>query len=136
MIKQLEIVIGPKKRGFHLITNDIINKLEALPSHGLMNLFCQHTSCGLTINENCDPSVRIDFESSFNQLVSENQTYYTHTAEGADDMPAHIKSTLTGNEITIPIKDRKLALGTWQGIYLCEFRNRASVRKLMITIYY
>lgn len=135
MIKQFQLDIHPKPRGFHLITDEIKDTLGNLPEKGLLNIFCKHTSCGLTINENCDPSVRVDFETSFNKLVPENAPHYTHTAEGPDDMPAHIKSTLTSVSLNIPITDGKLNLGTWQGIYLCEFRNHSSARKLILTVY-
>ncbi|MFB6306543.1 MAG: secondary thiamine-phosphate synthase enzyme YjbQ [Flavobacteriales bacterium] len=135
MIEQQEISIPSKKRGFHLITDEILNYLPSLPEKGLLNIFIKHTSAGLTINENADPSVRTDMNSSFNNLVPEDEPYYTHTIEGSDDMPAHVKSTLTGFSQTIPIVNGKLALGTWQGIYLCEFRNRGGSRKLLLTIY-
>ncbi len=134
MITQ-KILTIKKPRGFHLITAEVLKDLDAMPQSGLLNIFCQHTSAGLTINENCDPSVRQDFETVFNKLVPENDSDYIHTAEGPDDMPAHIKSSLTGASISIPIMEGKLALGTWQGIYFCEFRNHASARKLLITIY-
>lgn len=135
MINHKTITLSDKSRGFHLISSEILSQLDELPAEGLLNLFIQHTSCGLTVNENADPSVRVDFESSFNHIVPENEPYYTHTMEGSDDMPAHIKSTLVGSNITIPIINGKLAMGTWQGIYLCEFRNHASSRKLIATIY-
>lgn len=135
MITQKEMVITGKPRGFHLITKQVLNEIDSLPPQGILNIFTQHTSCGLTINENCDPSVRVDFESSFNHLVKESESFYTHTAEGDDDMPAHIKSSLTGVSLSIPIINSKLGLGTWQGIYLCEFRNSPSPRKLTLTIY-
>ncbi len=134
MITQKLLTIK-KPRGFHLITAEVLKTIDALPQKGLLNIFCQHTSAGLTINENCDPSVRQDFETVFNKLVPENDSDYIHTAEGPDDMPAHIKSSLTGASISIPIIGGKLALGTWQGIYFCEFRNHPSTRKLLITIY-
>lgn len=134
MITQ-KILTIKKPRGFHLITAEVLKVLDTMPQSGLLNIFCQHTSAGLTINENCDPSVRQDFETVFNKLVPENDSDYIHTAEGPDDMPAHIKSSLTGASISIPIMEGKLALGTWQGIYFCEFRNHASARKLLITIY-
>ena len=134
MIKQTNLKIT-KPRGFHLVTEDVLNNLDHLPKQGLLNLFCLHTSAALTINENCDRSVRDDFESVFNHLVPEGQSYYTHTAEGDDDMPAHIKSTLVGPSLTIPIMDGKLALGTWQGIYFCEFRNQPRPRTIIATIY-
>lgn len=123
------------RRGAHLITEQITGALPPLPDKGLCHIFIQHTSAGLTINENADPDVRVDFESIFNHLVPEDEPYYTHTIEGSDDMPAHIKATLTGSSITIPITRKRLNLGTWQGIYLCEFRNRASSRRLVVTIY-
>ena len=136
MIQQVEIKLPPFPRGIHLVSHEIIQRLPSLPSQGLLNLFLQHTSAGLTINENADPSVRIDFDEIFNRMVRENESYYTHTMEGADDMPAHVKSSLTGVSVTIPITHGKLALGTWQGIYLCEFRNRGGARKILATIYY
>lgn len=135
MIKQFTIDLTAKSRGFHLIDDEIGAYLESLPKEGLCNIFCQHTSCALSINENCDPSVRDDFETSINHLVKESEDFYTHTQEGIDDMPAHIKSSLFGVSLTIPIINGKLALGTWQGIYLCEFRNKASKRKIVLTIY-
>ena len=103
--------------------------------NGVLHIFIKHTSAGLTINENADPTVRQDFESSFNQLVKEDEPYYIHTLEGSDDMPAHIKSTLVGSSVSVPITDGRLNLGTWQGIYLCEFRNHGGRRKLVVTIY-
>ena len=106
-----------------------------MPKNGLINIFIKHTSAGLTLNENADYSVRDDFESIMNEIVPENQSYYTHTSEGDDDMPAHIKSSLLGSSITIPITNHKLNLGIWQGIYLCEFRNYGGKRKLILTIY-
>ncbi|MCO4755978.1 MAG: secondary thiamine-phosphate synthase enzyme YjbQ [Bacteriovoracaceae bacterium] len=135
MITQKTINLTPKARGFHLVTGEIIQRLDSLPDQGILHLFVQHTSAGITINENADPSVRADFSSSFNHLVKENEPFYTHTMEGPDDMPAHIKSALVGVETSIPITNGKLNLGTWQGIYLCEFRNHASSRKIVATIY-
>ena len=135
MITQQLIELRNYSRGYHLITDEIVKKINNLPHQGLLHLFMQHTSAALTINENCDPSVRTDFESSLNKLVPENAPYYTHTAEGADDMPAHIKSSLMGVSLTIPIQNNQLALGTWQGIYLCEFRNHASSRQILVTLY-
>ena len=134
---QKEISISPKPRGFHLITNDIINNISVMSTvkNGILNLFIKHTSASLTINENADTTVRSDFESHFNYLVPEKQGYYSHTMEGPDDMPAHIKSSWVGCSITIPITSHRLNLGVWQGIYLCEFRNQASGRHLIITIY-
>lgn len=135
MIIQKEIILPHYSRGFHLITDFIIGNLE-FPQAGILNLFIQHTSAGLTINENYDPTVLNDFETSFNRLVPENNSLYTHTVEGPDDMPAHIKTTLTGPSISIPIMYHKLNLGVWQGIYLCEFRNGSRSRKILATIYY
>lgn len=135
MVEQKNIVLQAFPRGYHLITNNIIAQLPSLPETGLLHVFIKHTSAGLTINENADPSVRVDFESIFNRLVPENQSYYTHTDEGSDDMPAHIKAALVGTSVTIPITNHQLNLGTWQGIYLCEFRNYGGRRKLVATIY-
>lgn len=135
MIQQVAITLPAYSRGFHLITSDILRLLPPLPQQGLFHLFIKHTSAGLTINENADPSVRVDFESIFNQLIPENLPFLTHTLEGTDDMPAHIKTALTDSSITIPITNGQLNLGTWQGIYLCEFRNHGGRRKLIATIY-
>lgn len=134
MIDQKEIILKPCPRGFHLITSEILSHLD-LPEKGLINIFIKHTSAGLCINENADPSVRVDFETVFNKLSPENDPDLTHTMEGPDDMPAHIKSALVGSSISIPITANKLNLGTWQGIYLCEFRNNGGSRKLVATIY-
>ena len=134
MVSQKSITLPPFKRGFHLITDLIESQLD-LPEQGILHLFIQHTSAGLTINENADPSVRYDFEQIFNHLVPENEPYYTHTFEGSDDMPAHIKSSLVGAWVSIPITHGSLNLGTWQGIYLCEFRNHGGRRRLIATIY-
>ena len=122
-------------RGFHLVTTEVLDHLPDLPETGVLHLFIQHTSAGLTINENADPTVRTDFESSFNNLVKEDEPYYIHTYEGSDDMPAHIKSTLVDNSVSIPITGHRLNFGTWQGIYLCEFRNQGGERKLVATIH-
>ncbi len=135
MIKQYFITLPSFRRGYHLITNDILSQIDELPETGLMNIFIKHTSAGLTINENADPSVRVDFESSMNHIAPENASYYTHTFEGDDDMPAHLKSSLLGVSLTIPITNRRLNLGTWQGIYLCEFRNNGGRRRIVVTIY-
>lgn len=135
MIQQYELTLPEYKRGFHLITHHITEKLQDLPKHGLLHMFIKHTSAGLTINENADPSVRADFESIFNRLVPEGQPYYTHDEEGPDDMPAHVKSTLAGASVMIPITNGKLNLGRWQGIYLCEFRNRGGKRSIVVTVY-
>lgn len=137
MVQHFEITLPPKDRGFHLITEVISKALGKLPETALVSIFLKHTSAGLTINENCAPSVRVDFETVFNDLVKEStQDYqYTHTDEGADDMPAHVKSTLVGHSLTIPVKNGSLQLGTWQGIYLCEFRNIGGPRNLVISLY-
>ena len=135
MITQLTIDLPPFRRGFHLITDLIESQLTDLPEQGILHLFIQHTSAGLTINENADPSVRHDFEQIFNHLVPENEPYYTHTYEGSDDMPAHIKSSLVGAWVSLPITHGSLNLGTWQGIYLCEFRNHGGRRRLIATVY-
>ena len=134
MVQQIEIILKPKRRGFHLVTSEIVSQLPKLPKTGIVNIFTKHTSCGLSINENCDPDVRVDMETIFNRLVPENRPEYEHTLEGADDMPAHAKSTLSGVSITIPITDGRLNLGTWQGIYFCEFRNYGGSREFVVTI--
>lgn len=123
-------------RGFHLITNEVIDALPGLPGEGLLNVFIQHSSAGLSINENADSTVRDDFETVLNKLVPENDPDYKHTLEGLDDMPAHIKSSLMGVSLTIPITNGRLNLGIWQGIYLCEFRDDGGPRRLVLTIYY
>ncbi len=135
MIRQIEIVLPSFKRGYHLITHFIEDQLPELPANGIVNIFIQHTSAGLTINENADPTVRTDFETVFNKLVPEDANYYIHTFEGKDDMPAHIKSSLVGQSVTIPVTNNRLNLGTWQGIYLCEFRNHGGRRRIVISIY-
>lgn len=134
MIQQIEIVLPPFSRGFHIITREVLNAIGTLPESGLLHLFIRHTSAGICVNENADPTVLDDFEAIFNKLVPENQSYYVHTDEGPDDMPAHIKSVLTGTEITIPVMNGRLMLGTWQGIYLCEFRNRGGARRLVASV--
>lgn len=134
MITQVEFSLQSKPRGFHLITHEIERHLPKLPKVGMLHLFIKHTSAALTINENADPDVRTDLNSIFNRLVKEKEPYYTHTLEGADDMPAHAKSTLVGVSITLPITNGRLNLGTWQGIYLCEFRNYGGNRKIVVTI--
>ena len=136
MIHQQLIVVPARCRGYHLITSMILKKLGELPDAGLLNLFIQHTSAALTINENADPSVRTDFESAVNRIVPEGASYYTHTLEGNDDTPAHVKSSLFGPSLTIPVRDGRLALGTWQGIYLCEFRDYGGDRRILATLYY
>ncbi len=134
MIQQFELTLKPKRRGFHLVTSEILSQLPKLPKTGIINIFTKHTSCGLSLNENADPDVRVDMETIFNQLVPENCSQYVHTLEGADDMPAHAKSTLSGVSLTIPITNGHLNLGTWQGIYFCEYRNYGGSRKLVVTI--
>ena len=157
MIEQLEITLKPKSRGFHLVTSEIMRQLPKLPKTGIVrstsgrllptgrkNIFCKHTSSlqakrtsssgGLSINENADPDVRVDMETIFNRLVPENRPEYEHTLEGADDMPAHAKSTLSGVSLTIPITNGRLNMGTWQGIYFCEYRNYGGARDLVVTI--
>ena len=134
MAQQIEFSLKAQRRGFHLITDEIMALLPQLPKIGLLNLFIQHTSCALSICENWDSSVRSDMESIYNNLIPENQSYYEHTLEGADDMPAHAKSIITGASINIPITNGKLNLGTWQGIYLCEFRNHGGSRHIVATI--
>ncbi len=135
MIQQYEITLPEYARGFHLITDEVLKSLEDLPKTGILHLFIHHTSAGLTINENADPTVREDFANSFDQLIKEREPFYKHTIEGDDDMPAHIKASLVGFSITIPITDHRLNLGVWQGIYLCEFRNQGGKRNLIATIY-
>lgn len=134
MTIQKIINLPPQPRGFHLITQLIEKELVELPDQGILHLFIQHTSAGLTVNENTDPTVRKDFEQIFNQLIPENQSSYSHNDEGSDDMPSHIKSSLAGSSISIPISHGKLNLGIWQGIYLCEFRNHGGSRRLVATI--
>lgn len=134
MISQTEFTLRPRSRGFHLITEEVLNQLPSLPQVGILHLFIKHTSAGLSINENADPDVRTDLESIFNRLVKEREPYYEHTLEGWDDMPAHAKATLVGVQLSIPITQGRLNLGMWQGIYLCEFRNRGGARRVVATI--
>nr|WP_299339658.1 secondary thiamine-phosphate synthase enzyme YjbQ [Allomuricauda sp.] len=134
---QAEVRLRPRKRGFHIVTDEI---MEALPQiskikTGIIQVFVKHTSASLTINENADPTVRLDFESHFNKMVPENAPYYVHTYEGPDDMPAHIKASVLDSSVQVPITDGKMNLGIWQGIYLCEHRNHASGRKLVLTVF-
>lgn len=133
MWKQVEFELQARRRGFHLITGEILRNLPPLPKVGLLHLFIKHTSAGLSINENADPDVRVDMESIFNHLVKEREPYYQHTLEGDDDMPAHAKSSIIGTSITIPITNGKVNLGTWQGIYLCEFRDYGGNRRIVST---
>ncbi|MBQ4888949.1 MULTISPECIES: secondary thiamine-phosphate synthase enzyme YjbQ [Shewanella] len=133
---QKQVQLASKTRGFHIVTDEILNQIPELNQLkvGLMHVFLQHTSASITINENADPSVRQDFESYFNRVAAENEPYYIHTYEGSDDMPAHLKSSLLGCQVTIPIKNGQLELGTWQGIYLGEHRNHGGRRRLLVTI--
>ena len=133
---QKEITLAPKRRGFHLVTHEIVAQLPELREMGvgLAHIFILHTSASLALNENADPTVRQDFESHFNQMVPEDAPYYIHTYEGPDDMPAHIKAALLGSGLTIPVRNGRFHLGTWQGIYLCEHRNRGGSRRLVITV--
>jgi secondary thiamine-phosphate synthase enzyme len=134
---QKEIKLKPFPRGFHLITNEILKNLPELKNYkiGFLQIFIKHTSASLTINENCDPTVRGDFERHFNKLFPENASYYQHNYEGPDDMPAHLKAATLGSHLQIPITNGKLNMGTWQGIYLCEHRNQDSGRNLILTIF-
>ena len=133
---QKEMSLQQKRRGFYLITDEILAELPELQQLklGIMNVFIKHTSASLTINENADPSVRQDFESHFNQSVPENKSYYQHTDEGSDDMPAHLKSSILGCSLNIPIFNGRLNMGIWQGIYLCEHRNHAGQRRIVVTL--
>lgn len=133
-VKTIEIVLPPKRRGMHLITRDILERLGPLPESGLLNLFVRHTGCGLTINENYDPAVRHDLARVLDRLVPDGTEAYSHNDEGPDDMPAHVKSTLTGAWLDIPIVGHRPALGTWQGIYLCEFRDAGGPRHVVATV--
>ena len=133
---QTELTLRPKSRGFHLVTDEIVSQVAAIGRFrlGLAHIFIQHTSASLCLNENADPTVRGDMERHFNKMVPENAPYYVHTYEGPDDMPAHIKAVLLGNSLTIPIHNGRLHLGTWQGIYLCEHRDHARARRLIVTL--
>jgi secondary thiamine-phosphate synthase enzyme len=131
----MEIILPPFPKGFHLITNQITRELPELPESGLVSLFLKHTSAALSINENADPDVRTDMDMISQLIVPERHTGYRHTLEGSDDMPAHIKSSLFGVSLTIPVTGKVLNLGTWQGIYLCEFRNYGGRRKIVVTVY-
>jgi secondary thiamine-phosphate synthase enzyme len=133
---QKEFFLPPRARGFHLVTPEIVSRLPELSAirRGILHLFIQHTSASLTLNENADPSVRTDMERQFNVIAPENAPTYTHNAEGPDDMPAHLKASLLGSGLTVPITDGRLNLGTWQGIYLGEHRDRGGARKFVATI--
>ena len=134
---QREITLDPRPRGFHLITREVLGALPELGDvvAGLLHVFVQHTSASLTLNENASPDVRRDFESWFDEAVPERAAYWTHTDEGPDDMPAHIKASLLGPSLSLPVSRGRLALGTWQGIYLCEHRDRGGARRLLLTLH-
>lgn len=136
MIYQKEISLQGFKRGYHLITHLIEKEIPQSIESGILNVFVKHTSAGITLNENADPSVRDDFNSFVDELIPENHPTYTHTYEGSDDMPAHLKSSVIGATINIPITNGRLNVGTWQGIYFCEFRNRGGARRLVLTVHY
>lgn len=133
---QRSIRLEARKRGFYLITNEILSGLPELSECrvGMLNIFIQHTSASLTINENADPTVRDDFESYFSRAIPEGESYYKHTLEGPDDLPAHIKASVLGASLTIPVADGRLALGVWQGVYLCEHRDSAGGRTILLTL--
>lgn len=133
---QREISLKARPRGFHLITADILAQLPELARvrRGMMNVFIKHTSASLTVNENADPSVRRDFERYFSRAVPEDEPYYEHTLEGSDDLPAHIKASVLGCSVDVPVTDGRLNLGTWQGIYLCEHRNQGGARTVVVTV--
>lgn len=137
VVFQKEIALAPYPRGMHLITSRVLQEMPEIKniSMGMLHVFVKHTSASLTINENADPSVRDDFERHLNVMVPENAPYYRHTYEGPDDMPAHIKSSLLGSSVQVPITGGSLNLGTWQGIYLCEHRDRAPGRYLVLTLF-
>ena len=136
MWMQKEILLKAKSRGFHLVTDEILRNFQTLKDVkiGMMNVFIQHTSASLTINENADPTVRDDFERYFNRAMPEGEAYFQHTDEGPDDMPAHLKSSVLGVSLNIPVTNGRLRLGTWQGIYLCEHRHHGGERRLVITV--
>ena len=136
MWRQKEFGLTPKRRGFHLVTNEVLDHLSEVSEYkvGLLHLFIKHTSASLTVNENADPDVRVDMETFFNHIAPETGLPLVHTLEGPDDMPAHVKSSLLGASVSIPISDGRLAFGTWQGIYLCEHRDRGGARRLLATM--
>lgn len=133
-LRQTEFRLSPRPRGFHLVTREVLAQLPPLPRCGLVCLFVKHTSCGLCLGENADPDVRRDLRTIFDGLVPEDRPEYTHTLEGPDDMPSHAKSAITGVSLTIPVTDGRLNLGTWQGIYLCEYRDCGGPRTLVATV--
>lgn len=134
---QKEFVLSPKKRGFHLITNEVLTNIPELKNFktGIAHIFIQHTSASLTINENADPTVREDMETHFNHMVPEDADYYRHTFEGLDDMTSHIKCSILGSSVTVPVTNGSFNLGTWQGICLCEHRNHGGRRRIVVTLY-
>ena len=134
MTKQYEFSLPPFSRGYHIITDYVLNQLSNLPDLGILHIFIKHTSAAITINESADPDVLVDFESIFNHIVPKHLPFLKHTMEGPDDMPAHIKAAMIGNSIQIPITRGRINLGTWQGIYLCEFRDKGGARKLVATV--
>lgn len=134
MTEQTEFTLGPFRRGIHLVTGDVLRHLPPLPEKGLLHLLIKHTSAALALNENADPDVRHDLDMFFDRLVPENAPYYLHTDEGPDDMPSHIKSAIVGATLTLPISNGRLNLGTWQGIYLCEFRDHGGPRRIVATL--
>ena len=134
MIWQKEVVLNEYPRGMHLVSHMLERELPAMPVSGLLNIFIKHTSAAISLNENADPTVRTDLDNFFNRLVKEREAWYNHTFEGDDDMPAHIKSTLIGNSLTIPVTNSRMNLGIWQGIYLCEFRDFGGPRKIVLTL--
>lgn len=133
-VRQTEIKLSPRPRGFHLVTREVVAQLPPLPRQGLLHLFVEHTSCGLCVNENADPDVRRDMRAIFDRLVPENRPEYTHTLEGPDDMPSHAKAVISGVSLTLPVTRGRLNLGTWQGIYLCEYRDCGGPRTLVATV--
>jgi secondary thiamine-phosphate synthase enzyme len=134
---QKEIVLPAKPRGFHLVTSEVVGQVPEIRKYrvGIAHFFVRHTSASLTLNENADPTVRSDLEAHFNEMVPENSPYFVHTNEGPDDMPAHVKSSLLGSGVTVPVTGGRLNLGTWQGIYLCEHRNRGGGRRVVVTLW-
>ncbi len=134
MTEQIEFTLRPYPRGIHLVTGEVMRQLPSLPVTGLLNLLIKHTSAALALNENADPDVRHDLNMIFDRLVPENAPFYLHTDEGPDDMPSHAKSVIVGSTLTLPITDGYLNLGTWQGIYLCEFRDYGGPRRIVATI--
>ncbi|MGD0589343.1 MAG: secondary thiamine-phosphate synthase enzyme YjbQ [Bacteroidota bacterium] len=136
MIIQKEITLRARNRGFHLVTSEIVSQIPELQNiqSGLLHVFIKHTSASLTLNENADPTVRTDFESHFDKMIPENASYFEHVTEGSDDMPSHLKASILGSSVSIPVTDGRLNLGTWQGIYFCEHRNYGGSRNLVVTL--